>query len=162
MRPQSTDIVGRAYCRQTWLLLRVALCAVLLAGCPTNQRPATAVSLPIVLASSADFGCCATDTPRLSRIVRLKNVSGRDVRISHWTRSCECLEIHPSSIDVGQGGTAYIELVMEPGKENPAFVGDLMINVDAFDAAERVGTFAATVSIVSPESFLHLKGTARD
>jgi hypothetical protein len=157
MRPLFTDIVGRENCRQAWLPLRVALCPLLLAGCPANQRPAPAVSLPVVLASSADFGCCGTDSPRLSRIVRFKNLSNRDVRISHWTRSCECLEIHPSAIDVEQGASAYVELVMEPGKENPAFVGDLMINVDAFSGEERVCTFAVPVSIIAPESLSHLK-----
>jgi hypothetical protein len=141
----------------TRLLRQIAIGPLFLAGCSSGESREGAVVTPVVLVSSADFGCCAADSPRLSRIVRLKNVSTRDVRISHWTRSCECLEIHPPAIDVGQGGTAYIELVMEPGKENPAFVGDLMINVDAFDGAERVGTFAVPVSIVAPENFSHLK-----
>jgi hypothetical protein len=140
----------------------MAVYPLLLSGCSSGERPATAVSFPVVVASSADFGYCAADSPRLSRIVKVKNVSDRAVRISHWTCSCECLAIHPPAIDIEPGASAFVQLTIEPGKEDPDFTGDLRMNVDAFAGEERVCTFAVPVSVVAPESLLHLKGTVRD
>jgi hypothetical protein len=146
-------------------VLAVATGAVLLLpGCADVKavsNTAAERSLPIAVASSADLGCIASGTGNAIRIVRLSNFSTEDVRISRWKVSCECLTVAPPSINLPPNASSFIQLGFDPDKESSDFVGNLLIEVEAFAGSELVGAFSVPVSVISAENIKHL-GPWRD
>lgn len=139
------------------LAIIVGVCQV--AGCsrPTEvARAAPGIKLPLISASSTDFGCLPSGSRIVYRVVKIRNSSNMAVHVSRWITSCECLSVGPLSIDVQPEKSTYLRLAFDPTKESDSFVGDLRISVEAFADANCVGTFDVPVSVVPPESLKHL------
>ena len=145
------------------MLIIACFTSFALQGC--SQTPGEALriaspnkTVPITLASSADFGCLRSDSESVSRIIEIRNSSNAIIHVSGWATSCECLTVEPSSIDAEPAKSTYIRLVFDPAKEGEGVVGDLRISVDGFGDAGRVCTFDVPVSVIAPDEAKHLGG----
>lgn len=123
-----------------------------------TASPSSTITMPVRLASSADFGCLRSDSGPLSRIVEIRNSSDAVVHISRWTVSCECLTIEPSSIDVQPTKSAYVRLAFDPTREGNGFVGNLRMSIDGFEDTCHVCTFEVPASVIASEDVKHLDG----
>jgi hypothetical protein len=112
-------------------------------------------SFPVALASSAEFGFVESGSGLRDRIIRLRNGSENVVNISRWTTSCECLRVQPGRVTLAPHESVFVRLRYDTDKESD-FVGDLLVSVEAYDDAERVGEWSVPVSVVSRKSLAHL------
>lgn len=148
------------HCKKVVLVIAL-LTPLALQGCSETAGEAPGISssvstMPVMLASSADFGCLQSGSRSVSRIIKIRNSSKAVVRISRWNISCECLTVKPSFVDVEPEKSAYIKLVFDPAKEGEGYVGNLRMSVDGFADADRVCTFDVPVSVVASEDIKHL------
>ena len=151
-------------------MLAIALfLASVLPGCSQSSPEAPPVTLappvilsqgtlPIMLASSADFGRVRSGSAPVSRIVEIRNSSKSIIHVSRWTISCDCLSVEPASIDVEPMQATCIRLVVDPAKEGEGFVGDLRISVEGFADVERICTFDVPVAVIASDDVKHLDG----
>jgi len=133
--------------------LKVAFALSLaLSGC-SDSTPRSSVSalqsLPIVLASSADFGFIVAGSGERDRVVKLQNNSSNPVQISNWTTSCECLSIRPRNLSLAPLESVFVLLTYDTEKE-PGFVGDLLVSVQAYADSQHVGEWNVPVSVIPP------------
>lgn len=140
-------------------LTAVVLSPALFAGCSDSAamsgKPISRPSLPVTLASSAEFGIVVSGSGSSDRIIKLRNDSEKVAQISRWTTSCECLTIQPRTIMLAPQESVFVRLRYDTNKE-PGFVGDLLVSVEGWDLQERVAEWSVPVSVTSPESLRHL------
>lgn len=120
-------------------------------GCARSEAdPPPRDALPIVLVSSSDFGCVASNRGGISRLVALRNHSDGAARVAHWAVSCDCLTVEPTSLDIAPEGTAFIRLTYDHN-DGTVFTGDLVISVDGFVDGEHTCNFGVPIRIVSSD-----------
>src|SRR6266478_4350329 len=145
------------------VLIWTSLTSLAIQGCSRTIGDTPAISsskatLPVLPASSTDFGYVRSSSGPVSRIVQIRNSSNAIVHISRWVVSCDCLTVLPASIDVGPKKSTYVELVYDASKEGNEFVGTLRMSVEGLSGADCVCTFEVPVSVVAPEDVTHLNG----
>lgn len=132
------------------LLVIVVAQVLALPGCQRADLILTPSDQSVVIASPVVFARLRRDSAAVARFAKIGNPSERPVHISRWVTSCECLTIEPSSVEVPAHGSTIVRVSFDPSIES-GFVGDLLISVDAFGAADRVASFEVSISILPPE-----------
>ena len=136
---------------------RLLAMALALSGCTATAPTVTVTAAPIVLTSSADFGCLRSGSATVSRLIRIRNSSVAKLHVARWAVSCDCLSAEPATIDLPAEASIYVRLMFDPTKESDNFVGDLRISVEGFGAhGERLAMFDVPVSVIAPENLQHL------
>src|SRR5688572_33369769 len=141
--------------------------AVLGCGCACRlltgeSNSAIVVRTRIVCTSSPDFGCLLAGSGRTVRIVKIRNESEQRVRISHWRTSCECLQVVPRAMVLNGGEASFIRMEIDLVDAADGFIGELMIDVEAFSGTEVVGELSVPASVISPNSVEHFTQEAEN
>ena len=121
-----------------WLALYAALITVFIGqGCGSDSPGCQSPRSPIEFAAgqiqaAVDLGVIVNGV-RSSEVIRVVNEGDRELAISKWVTSCECVSILPDACLIGPRAERLFKISAE--ENDPDFVGDLVVEVNGLSGS---------------------------